>query len=140
MDSIIAAIISSIAALLAVILAWWLSQKKKVAITATSPTISEKYNPDEYDIYFMTYLLHDSYVQRKPYTAKELSVHHDKFGPLEVEQKLINLEKHGYLKRTNRKNEGAGLWQILPEGVDFMLKNGHALEDLIKEGRKNQYD
>jgi hypothetical protein len=96
----------------------------------------EEFSPDEDDIYFMFYLLHDAYAQNRPYATDELAVHHREYAPLELEVKLMNLQAHGYVKRVNRGYEGLGRWQILPKGVKFMLDGKHYDEDLMKEARE----
>jgi hypothetical protein len=95
------------------------------------------FSPDEDDIYFMFYLLHDAYEQNRPYSTDELAVHHREYAPLELEVKLMNLQAHGYVKRVNREYEGLGRWQILPKGVKFMLDGKHYAQELIEEARKN---
>lgn len=97
----------------------------------------ETCSPDKDDIYLMFYLLHDSYERNIPYSATELSRHHAKYAPLEIELKFMNLEKYGFIKRVNRKYEGMGLWKILPKGVMFMFDGNHHAQDLIAKGRKN---
>lgn len=111
----------------------WFLQPKKPQKEALS---SKVFKPDEDDIYFMVFLLHDAYEISTPVSTVELSKHHPKYAPLEVEVKLITLEKNGYIERVNRKNAGMGLWQLLPKGVEFMFANGHQLNDLIEEQRQ----
>lgn len=96
---------------------------------------SETFLPDEDDIYFMSFLLHDAYEQNQPLSTTELAEHHMKYAPLELEVKLINLQNHDFIKRVNREHEGLGLWQILPKGVKFMFDGNHHDQDLIKETR-----
>ncbi len=98
---------------------------------------SIKYLPDDADAYFMTYLLHDAYETGIPMSTSELAEHHDKYAPLELELKLINLEKHGYIQRVNNKKEGLGSWNLLPKGVEFMFENNHQLQDLLDEQKYN---
>ena len=98
---------------------------------------SVQFEPDKDDIYFMFYLLHDSYENNIPYSATELSQHHSNYAPLELELKFINLEKHGFVKRVNREHEGMGMWQILPKGVKFMFDSNNHAQDLIEEAKNN---
>ena len=131
--SILAAIIGASATIGAVIVGWWLQQKKGTKRVIRN---THAFKPDEDDIYFMTYLLHDAYEQGKPIPTTELAIHHVKYAPLELEVKLINLEKHGYIQRVNRKNAGIGKWNLLPKGVEFMFSNNHQLHDLIAEQKR----
>lgn len=97
----------------------------------------EIFRPDEDDIYFMFYLLHDCYEQNIPYSTAELAEHHSAYAPLELEVKLINLQNHGYIKRVNREHEGLGKWQLLPKGVKFMFDENHHAQDLIDEAKRH---
>ena len=97
---------------------------------------TKNFSPDDDDIYFMTYLLHDCYEKNQPYYTEQLAEHHDGYAPLELEIKLINLQHNGYVKRVNNETEGMGKWQILPKGVQFMLKGKHYFQDIIEEQRK----
>lgn len=132
--SVISAIIGASATVTAVIIAWWLQQKKSSSSKSVKIT---PFLPDDDSIYFMQFLLHDAYEQGNPLSSIELAEHHMDYAPLVLEVKLIELEKHGYIQRTNRKTNGIGMWQILPKGVEFMLKNNHQLHDLIQEQRSN---
>lgn len=134
MDStILGAVIGAAATLAAALLVWALPARKASKQRQTSaPT---EFRPDKDDIYFMQYLLHDAYEQGTPMSTHALTEHHSSYAPLEVEHKLIRLQRHGYIKRTNRPGAGLGLWQIVPMGVEFMLANGHQLQDLIDEQR-----
>jgi len=96
---------------------------------------SGAYSPDEADVNFLFYLLHDAYEENKPFSSADLAEHHLKYAPLEVELKLINLQSYGFVKRVNREHEGMGVWQILPKGVKFMFDGKHYAEDLIDEAR-----
>ena len=132
--SIIAAIIGALATVLAVVIGWWLPQRKA---TRSKSAESIKFQPDKDGIYFMQYLLHDAYEQQTPLSTTELAEHHRDYAPLELEVKLIELENHGYVQRVTRKNTGMGKWQITPKGVEFMFKHGHQLHDLVEESRSN---
>lgn len=130
--TIAAAIIGAFATVAAVVIPLWLQQKK----TGKKRIVrSGEFEPDEDDVYFMTFLLHDAYEQGRPMSTVELAEHHIKYAPLELELKLIHLEKQGYIQRTNKKSAGIGTWQILPKGVEFMFANGHQLQDLIEDKR-----
>jgi len=132
--AIVSAIIGAAATISAVVIGWWLHKKKK----HTNRTNEAKgFQPDADDVYFMTFLLHDAYEQDKPISTVELVEHHTKYAPLELEVKLLQLERHGYAQRTSRKKTGMGIWQLTPKGVEFMFANGHQLHDLIKEQRGN---
>jgi len=131
---IIAAIIGAIATITAVVIGWWLQGKKS---GTKSKGNSKEFTPDKDDIYFMQFLLHDAYQQGNPISTVELAKHHMGYAPLELEVRLITLEKRGYIKRTNNTNKGIGMWQMLPKGVEFMFSNGHQLQDLINEQRAN---
>ena len=130
--SIIAAIIGAIASILAVVVGWWLQHKKGKKAQSTKHNV---FKPDTDDINFMQYLLHDAYEQDAPMSTAQLAEHHMKYALLELEVKLIQLEKRGFIQRVNKKSAGMGLWQILPKGVQFMFKNTHQLQDLIEEQR-----
>lgn len=95
----------------------------------------KEFTPDEDDVYFMFYMLHDSYESNKPYSAKDLVEHHSDYAPLELELKFMRLEEHGFVKRVSRPQDGLGLWQILPKGVKFMMENNHHAQDLINESK-----
>jgi hypothetical protein len=95
----------------------------------------EEFSPDNDDIYFMFFLLHDAYEKNKPLYTDELTEHHRKYAPLELGLKLMNLETHGYIKRVNREYEGLGRWQILPKGIKFMIEGNHHAQELIEEAR-----
>jgi len=133
--SIVAAAIGASATILAVVLAWWLSIRR---ISSRSvPSKTKPLKPDEDDIYFMSFLLHDAYEQQTPLSSSELAVHHMDYAPLEVEVKLIRLEAAGYIQRCNPKGSGMGRWQIQPKGVEFMFKNGHYLKELVAEQKNS---
>ena len=118
--AIVSAIIGAAATISAVVIGWWLHKKKK----HTNRTNEAKgFQPDADDVYFMTFLLHDAYEQDKPISTVELVEHHTKYAPLELEVKLLQLERHGYAQRTNRKKTGMGIWQLTPKGVEFMFAN-----------------
>lgn len=109
------------------------------AYISSSPSMNipdkSMFVPDKDSIYFMTYLLHDAYEQGTPMSTVELAQHHMGYAPLELEIKLMDLQQHDYIARINRRDEGMGLWQILPKGVKFMFNGEHQLHDLIEEAR-----
>jgi hypothetical protein len=130
MDStIMGAIIGAVATIAAAVLVWLPTRSAGRRQQLSKPA----FHPDKDDIYFMQFLLHDAYEQSRPLSTRELAEHHSSYAPLELEHKLIRLERCGYVKRTNRPGAGLGLWQISPMGVDFMLTNGHQLQDLLDE-------
>ncbi|EKB7281945.1 GIY-YIG nuclease family protein [Vibrio parahaemolyticus] len=81
--------------------------------------------PDKDDIYFMFYLLHDAYKSGVPMLTSELSQHHSQYSTMELELKLLNLEKGGWIARTNTVKSGLSAWQITPKGVAFMINGQH---------------
>lgn len=132
--SIIAAIIGAIATVVAVLFNWWLQRGKK---GTERKAVRKAAEPDVDDIYFMQFLLHDAYEKGEPLSTAELAVHHNAYSPLELEVKLLSLEKRGYVHRVSRKQSGLGSWQMSSKGVEFMFENSHQLQDLIEESRKN---
>ncbi|WP_072041361.1 GIY-YIG nuclease family protein [Leptolyngbya iicbica] len=92
---------------------------------------SEEFSPDENDIYFMFYLLHDCYQQGTSYSSKELAEHHRDYTPITLDLKLMTLETHGFVKRVNRPCDGIGRWILLPKGVKFMIENDHHDQSLL---------
>ena len=95
-----------------------------------------EYEPDKDDIYFMLYLLHDCYPKGGSYSSEELAEHHSAYDPVSLDVKLMSLEKHGYIKRVNRVQEGIGRWCIVPKGVKFMLDGNHHDQSLLNEMKR----
>ncbi|MBV7298089.1 hypothetical protein [Enterovibrio paralichthyis] len=139
MDStIIGALIGGVATILAVFISWSLHKKVTTQESInTSSRRKETYAPDEHDIYFMQFILHDGYEENTPISTNELAIHHNEYSPLELEVKLINLDNKGFVKRVNREDCGLGQWQMTLQGVEFMLSNKHTLQDLVEERRKH---
>lgn len=100
---------------------------------STRLTQTEEFSPDEDDIYFMFYLLHDCYQQGTSYSSVELVEHHQNYTPITLDLKLMRLEEHGFVKRINRIHEGIGRWALLPKGVKFMIENNHHDQSLFEE-------
>lgn len=139
MDStIIAAIIGGTATVIAALFSWLLERngtkgqgKEYIASSKLNRT------PDEDDIYFMQYILHDGYEQSSPISTTELAVHHDGYAPLELEVKLMNLHYHGFISHENIDGTGGGSqWQMTCKGIEFMFGNNFQLQDLVNEQRK----
>jgi hypothetical protein len=91
---------------------------------------------DADDIYFMQFILHDTYEKKEPLSTEELATHHVKYHPLELERKLINLSEKGYVERVKYRNDIGSWWKITPHGVKFMFDNGHVLQNLIDDEKK----
>lgn len=102
---------------------------------SSKPVALDEFPPDEDDIYFMFYLLHDCYQHGTSYSSKELAVHHRNYAPIELDLKFMKLEEHGFVKRVNRPHEGIGRWALLPKGVRFMIKNNHHDQTLLEESK-----
>lgn len=135
MDSgILAALIGGVASIIVVVLGWALPNKKHRP--KASRSVKDFY-PDKDDVYFMQILLHDAYEQDTPISTKYLCKHHLDYTPFELEIKLINLEKEGFIRRIKQKNESMGWWNMTPKGVTYMFENKLYLEDLIEE-QKNE--
>ena len=96
---------------------------------------TEVFTPDEDDIYFMLYLLHECYEKGTSWPSGWLAENHLDYSPITVDLKMMTLEEHGYVKRTNRIHEGAGEWTILPKGVRFMIDNNHHDQTLLDESK-----
>lgn len=91
--------------------------------------------PDEDDIYFMQFILHDGYEQGEYLSTEELVQHHSKYAPLELEYKLLKLADLGMIERSTRTRPGLSAWRVTPSGVKFMFESGNILQDLIAEAR-----
>lgn len=91
--------------------------------------------PDEDDVYFMQYLLHDSYEEGIPMGTEQLAEHHLKYAPLELEYKLLKLADIGMIERQNKGRLGMSTWSLTPAGLKFMFESGNVLHDLIEEAR-----
>lgn len=91
--------------------------------------------PDEDDIYFMQYLLHDGYEEGIPMGTKQLVEHHLKYAPLELEYKLLKLADMGMIERHNKGRSGMSTWSLTPTGLKFLFESGNVLYDLIEEER-----
>ncbi|EGQ9892800.1 hypothetical protein FYF76_18180 [Vibrio cholerae] len=139
MDStIVGALIGGIATILAVLISWVLHKNGVTQKSRNASTRRQKiYEPDEQDIYFMQFILHDGYEENTPLSTSELAIHHKEYAPLELEVKLINLHNKGFIKRVNREGSGLGLWQMTSQGVEFMFSNNHQLHDLVEDRRKH---
>lgn len=96
---------------------------------------NEGEGPDDDDIYFMTYLLHDGYEQGRALDTGDLVEHHNDYSPLELEYKLLKLSDQGLVERQRAYSSGLGAWKLTPKGLRFMFDNGHTLTDLIEEAR-----
>jgi hypothetical protein len=94
-----------------------------------------EYAPDEDDIYFMFYLLHDGYQQNMALSASDLAEHHMAYSPIELDLKLMKLEQHGYVKRVSRG--GIGDWILTPMGMKFMMEGGHHSQELLDESKRS---
>jgi hypothetical protein len=95
--------------------------------------------PDKDDIYFMQFILHDGYSEKRPISTRELSQHHTQYHPLELEVKLNNLHKANLLVRVaTMTNDGLSSWKISNFGLEFMVRNNHTLQDLIEEEKRMQ--
>ncbi|WP_290202003.1 hypothetical protein [Aquisalimonas lutea] len=132
--AILSAIIVAVATLSAAVLGSWLQHRRQLPASRKG---GNSFEPDEDDIYFLTYLLHDGYEQDRPMSTTELAQHHDRYAPLELEVKLIRLERNGFVSRANKKNSSIGDWRILPHGIEYMMADGHQLHDLVEEDRRS---
>lgn len=103
---------------------------------ASLPMAPLGYEPDEDDIYFMFFLLHDCYAEGGSYSSEELAEHHNAYDPVTLDVKLMDLEKHGFIKRVNKVHEGIGRWCIVPKGVKFMLDGNYHDLSLLNERRR----
>jgi hypothetical protein len=107
------------------------------ASSATSPSWAApvEYAPDEDDISFMFYLLHDGYQRSLPLSASYLAEHHMRYSPIELDLKLMKLEERGYVNRVNR--DGIGNWILTPMGMKFMIEGGHHAQELLDESKRS---
>ena len=135
--TIIAGLIGAAGALVAVLVQHGLAKKAKrdriAQIQAKRTSNIDSIGAD--DIYFLSFLLHDSYAQRVPMSSQQLAEHHMKYSPLEVEAKMVRMQEAGYAIRTSKPDEGIGFWQISSKGVAYMIDNSHALPSLLKDER-----
>lgn len=88
---------------------------------------------DEDDIYFLQFILHDSYERKSSISTRELSEHHIKYHPFELEIKLDRLSEMGLIERFKNKNDILSSWKISQEGIKFMFNNNYELKNLIEE-------
>lgn len=92
---------------------------------------------DKDEVYFMSFILHDSHDRKGPLSTEELAKHHLKYHPLELEHKLIKLSEKGLIERVKNRTSVEGWWRMTPEGVKFMFENGHVLQEVIDDQKRD---
>jgi hypothetical protein len=105
------------------------------AIQAITPEkkVDSQIEVDNDDIYFMQFILHDGFDRKGYLSTEELSSHHKKYHPFELEIKLGKLKDKGVLERKQSKDSNLSLWKITPLGINFMVENNFVLQDLIRD-------
>lgn len=96
------------------------------------------FDVDEDDVYFMQFILHDSYAEKRPLSTEELLEYHSNYHQLELEYKLIKLSEKGLIERVKYRNVIQSLWKMTPNGIKFMFDKGHVLQDLIDDTKRKK--